>query len=308
MMLDESTATTSSPAAPGCPLLRPGCYLENLTAMPNPRVPALARCRDCSLVFRSELPPAKEIAALYDEEYFRDEANATAGGYENYDSDRAHIYRSSEQRLDLIERQAKPPGRMLDVGCALGTFLEAARARGWDVAGTDVAAYAVDEASKRLPGGDIRCVSDLRTTGWDDASFDAITMWDVLEHFPDPVDQLKACKDLLRTTGVLALYTPDVGSRAARTLGSRWLHYKGEHLFYFSPATLHEALALAGFRVTLETHIGKHVSLDVFTNRLGRYVPFLANPAGSALRKAGLAQKGLYVNPRDGLFVLAMPV
>ena len=58
----------------------------------------------------------------------------------------------------------------------------------------------------------------------------------------------------------------------------------------------------------METHIGKHVSLDMFTNRLALYAPFVANPAGAALRKAGLGTKGLYVNPGDGLFMLARPV
>ena len=80
-------------------------------------------------------------------------------------------------------------------------------------------------------------------------SFDAITLWDVLEHMADPIAVLKKAARLLRPGGILALNVPNIESLIAKLMGSRWPLLLTEHLYYFSPSSLRLLLERSGFSV-----------------------------------------------------------
>ena len=161
------------------------------------------------------------------------------------------------------------------------------------------------EAQERF-GSDAVHVGTLDSAPHAPESFDLITLWDVVEHVPDPGALLARARELLRPDGLLVLETQDVSSQFARVLGRRWHHYKhDEHLYHFTPATITTLLQGAGLRVDALTHrhAGKWVSLDFVAERSSRLHPALARVLG---RAAGRAQgAGAYVNVMDEMIVLA---
>jgi 2-polyprenyl-3-methyl-5-hydroxy-6-metoxy-1,4-benzoquinol methylase len=149
--------------------------------------------------------------------------------------------------LDRIEAVAKPAGkRVLDVGAAGGSFLAMARERGYQPLGCEpstwMCTFARDHYGLDLHPGTI---FDMPV---EPGTVDMLTLWDVLEHTPDPQAVLKRAHDLLTPEGVLVLSVPDYGSLAARGLGHRWPFLLTVHLYYFETPTMTELLRRTGFR------------------------------------------------------------
>ena len=120
-------------------------------------------------------------------------------------------------------------GHLLDVGCAVGFLLVAARERGFTVQGVEMSAwasqYARDENQLDVKTG------RLEAANFPAASFDAVVMADVIEHLTDPPNTLQAIHRVLKPDGRLLLLTPDVGSIAARLAGPRWWGLLDDHYF-----------------------------------------------------------------------------
>ncbi|MFP4056864.1 MAG: class I SAM-dependent methyltransferase [Candidatus Brocadiia bacterium] len=202
----------------------------------------VVRCAACGMVFVWPQPPADQLEALY-----------AAPGY-HAAIDEAERRRTFARRLGQLEELAPRRGRLLDVGCSTGTFLQVARDEGWDAAGVDLDPQAVEAARAR--GLDARC-GRIEEAGFEPQSFDVVTLFDLVEHTPEPRATLAACRRLLRPGGLLALTTPDIGGLvprvtywlSARTLGA-WDHPTPPgHLVQFSRRTLRQMLASTGFAV-----------------------------------------------------------
>lgn len=263
----------------------------------------LVQCSNCGLVFVSPRPDAHELYALYGETYFQNDDSSTVG-YTHYLKDETNIRKTFNGRLQRLERFAKP-GKLLDVGCAAGFFLSEANQRGWTVQGLDVSSFAVRYATERF-GFDVRQGS-FTELDYPEGTYDALTMWDVIEHVPDPKAYIQRAASLLRPGGVFALATPDVDSLPARLTGKRWVGYKlsEEHVYYFSARTLSHMLDEAGFDVVNVRHVGKFVTLRLFLDRLGMYSPLLAKLLARVERRFNLSDYSLYMNPFDIVAITA---
>jgi 2-polyprenyl-3-methyl-5-hydroxy-6-metoxy-1,4-benzoquinol methylase len=173
--------------------------------------------------------------------------------------------RTFDASLARIERLAGDPGRLLDIGTAAGAFLAAAKARGWHAEGCEPNKWLASWGSRQYgvtihPGG-------VFDQDYPPASFDVVTLWDVLEHTTDPKAMLERCRLLLRPGGLLVVNYPDVGSWIARLLGRRWLFLTSVHLHYFTRQTITHMLQSTGFKVDA---IGPHVQrleLDYILSR-----------------------------------------
>jgi len=137
--------------------------------------------------------------------------------------------------------------RLLDFGCGNGLFLELAHKRGFACHGVDLAADAIDVARTR-PGGAHTYrgrpdeIPELASGG-----FDVITMWSVLAHVAEPVDDIAMLRRLLAPDGVLLILTVNAGSLKLRRQLERWDGFTANHLVFFSPQTLPLLLRRAGF-------------------------------------------------------------
>ena len=138
------------------------------------------------------------------------------------------------------------PGQLLDVGCATGIFLDGMRQLGWDVKGIEPSAHAAAYARDRFQlsvfeGG-------IEEAPYDDATFDVITLWDVLEHLHDPLAALDQLRRWLRPGGLLVISIPNPDSLEARLFKSYWIGWDlPRHLNLFRPARLREILARTRF-------------------------------------------------------------
>jgi SAM-dependent methyltransferase len=92
---------------------------------------------------------------------------------------------------------------ILDIGSALGTFLKIAKDRGWDVSGVELSEYGVEYTRKQY-GFEVHH-GDVTTSNLTAESFDAITMWDVIEHVEDPVANLEKAIKLLKPNGMILI-------------------------------------------------------------------------------------------------------
>ncbi len=267
---------------------------------------SVVTCRGCGLTYVTpRLEDATLLDTVYDESYWRSQA-AKEHGYTDYRADEPLYLATYRRRMAVVRRHFARPGRVLDVGCAAGYFLSVMREQGWQVLGLEPSDAIRARALERL-GPDAVRDGLLGQVALPPASFDLVTLWDVLEHIPDPVSALRAARDLLRPGGKLLIETQNVDSRAARVLGKRWQHYKhAEHIYHFNPRTLADVLGRAGFRV-LENRPwlgGKYVSMGFVAERAGRLHPLLS----TLLKPLELLRsRSVYVNLLDEMIVVAEP-
>ncbi|MBI3761951.1 MAG: methyltransferase domain-containing protein [Chloroflexi bacterium] len=114
-------------------------------------------------------------------------------------------------------------------------------------------------------------------------SFDAVTLWDVIEHVPDPGALLWHCARVLRSGSLLALSTPDIGSPFARLTGRRWYELIRVHLYYFSRLTLTRLLTDTGFQIRYLRAHPHYFTLGHLAHRLAAYAPAPARALAAIL-------------------------
>lgn len=218
-------------------------------------------CKSCGLVFLNNLWPQEEIADVYDAGYYQERkeyyfGNVIAAPQSGRWNENLDDFLGG---LKTLGRFFHKPGKLLDIGCGIGIFLNMAREYGWEVTGVEVSPFAAEYARKRFNlevhrGG-------LRKSNFPSNTFDVVTLWDTFEHMADPFAELREIKRVLKTGGVLLLDTPNADGllRAAAdvlfrvTAGQchypvRKLYHK-YHLYYFGAANLSRALHEAGFTI-----------------------------------------------------------
>lgn len=256
---------------------------------------------ECGLLFVwpfLERPPAD----IYGADYF---GGASKGfGYVDYDLEKKTLEGLLARILARIAELAPRKGSLLDVGAATGHFVGMARDAGWDARGIDVSAHSATAAQAK--GLRVEAAT-LDGYGGESGSLDALTMWDVIEHLPDPFKGLKRCHELLKPGGVLAIITPDGGSLWARLLGKRWHSLvPPEHIFIFNRNALRRALDRAGFEVAEASNPIKSFTLPYVLSTMARWTGIAALArAAEALRGTALAKFAFPIPLRDNLLVLA---
>jgi 2-polyprenyl-3-methyl-5-hydroxy-6-metoxy-1,4-benzoquinol methylase len=213
----------------------------------------LVRCTRCDLVY---------VSPTFDEAHYK--SVYTSADYQDIVRDlgiNSHAYRverfGSERVALMAPHLSTGTPRYLDVGCSTGFVVEAARDTGWNAIGIDLNPSAVEFGVSR--GLDLRTVA-LEDAGFEPESFDAVSLFDVLEHLLDPVRTLRACARLLAPGGIVFLYVPNYDS-ASRLLMGKDAHFiwPTHHLNYYTPVTIRDLLS----RERLETVYVATEGLDV---------------------------------------------
>jgi 2-polyprenyl-3-methyl-5-hydroxy-6-metoxy-1,4-benzoquinol methylase/spore coat polysaccharide biosynthesis predicted glycosyltransferase SpsG len=215
------------------------------------------RCGRCGVIFmdRSCPPPIE-----YEREYFFESYKRQYG--KTYLEDFPKIKADGKRRLKIINSflpAKKTEGRsLLDIGCAYGPFLDAAREEGFSPVGIDPAQDAVSYVRQQLT---IPAVQGFFPNSPLPSSrpYDAVTLWFVIEHFTDLKAALSQIKKNLKPGGILAFSTPSFSGVSGRSSLSRFLSASpADHFTIWSPAMCKKALALYGFRVKKTISIGHH--------------------------------------------------
>jgi len=210
-------------------------------------------CADCGLVYVTPRFSGEALREVYGHTYWRSD-KPRVQGYSDYTADEELYLKTYRHRLGFLEHLLDRKLRVLDVGCAAGFFLRIMSEKGHEVAGIELSAEIATHAKEHL-GVDAVHVGTLDDVPADhpkiiEGSFDLVTMWDVVEHVPDPQSLLRRARKLLKPTGKLVLETQNVSSSFAKLLGRRWHHYKhAEHLYHFNRETIRTLLGQAGFEI-----------------------------------------------------------
>lgn len=220
------------------------------------------RCSQCGLVFLDSHDGPPDQGSKYSRDYYEErDAYYYRNSIVDPESGIEHeSIKDFRKGLEIIAGM-KRPGRILDVGCALGIFLAMARERGWETYGVDISKFAVEFAEKRFGGQFF--AGHLRDARFPERFFDVITLWDCLEHLEDPLEELAEIKRILKDDGVILFDTPNAESLMRLIAGLIYrasagsIRYPVEklyhiyHLYYFSPETVANLLGQAGLRVRL---------------------------------------------------------
>ncbi len=245
--------------------------------------------------------------AVYEGDYF---TGASQGfGYTDYDTDKQPMIPTFKTYLRRIDHYAGSGAgkRILDVGAATGFFLNLAREEGWQTSGIEPSDSAAQIArNKNL---DVKTGILLPET-FPSGYFDAITLWDVIEHLPDPKATLGIVHDLLKPGGVLAINTPDASSTWSWLMGKKWhLLCPPEHLSLFTKTAMERLLQASGFELLERDKIGKKFTLQYIAQTLAHWRKSqFWESAARRLHASAVGDWSIPINLRDNVFLVARKV
>jgi 2-polyprenyl-3-methyl-5-hydroxy-6-metoxy-1,4-benzoquinol methylase len=222
------------------------------------------QCLSCGLIYLAPRPATESLSVIYARWY--------RFAYKRVMTDPAHIAERMREferyHLKKLEASCPQRGRLLDVGCGSGLFLGLAKQRGWKVTGIEFDPSTAEWG--RAHGGiyDIRC-GVPGTVLKKGEEFDAITMFDYLEHTDRPGDDLDRLVSHLAPGGVLMIRVPNAGGWQARTMGSRWIAIMPTHLSSFSKDVLADGLTQRGLEILHLTAGNYRTEADILKQRIG---------------------------------------
>lgn len=284
----------STPTVNASPQTRT-CILCGTDASHREYYPGILRCPSCTLVFADAHLSAAELEHLYQRDYFFGDE------YLNYQEDKPYLQRNFRARLKTLRRFSHG-GKLFEIGCAYGYFLELA-AKIWQAEGCDISAGACQDARSR---GLNATAGDFLSLPLEQGRYDVVALWDTIEHLARPDLYIEKASQLLKQGGVLCATTGDIDSLVARSRGQRWrLIHPPTHLYYFSGKTIGKMFEKYGLEIVHFQHVGYSRSVQQMLYSL------LVLNRETTIRKAiynvlkPLFSFPLYLNLYDIMFVIA---
>jgi len=209
------------------------CLLSGSTDLrPLEGYEGLVKSSPLGFVFDRRIPTSQELQAHY-------------AGYSRNDYLSPLTVKRYNELLDFFESFRKT-GRILDLGCGVGYFLEEARKRGWETCGTEFTREAIDICSAK---GIQMQEGKTRTDMFPAEAFDIVTSFEVIEHINYPLEEMDCVRHFLRRGGLFYCTTPNFNALERFRLRSayRVIAYP-EHLSYYTPRTFHYLMRQKGMK------------------------------------------------------------
>lgn len=203
------------------------------------------QCNACTLSFTQDAPDAASIAPYYKSEAYISHTN-TSKGFINALYQKVRKY-TIGQKVRMIRSNTVASGHILDLGCGTGAFLNAMKESGWKATGLEPDEDARAKA-KALYG--LEPLPAEAFYGLTPYSFDAVTMWHVLEHVHELHGYIEQIKSLLNASGKLFVAVPNYSSHDANAYGAEWAAYDvPRHLYHFTPQSMKVLLQRHGMTI-----------------------------------------------------------
>jgi len=200
----------------------------------------MVKCKNCGLTYLNPRPDWPTLNSLYRSYHTRNQKDV-----ETWKLLMNKIY---AETADFITMKFPGPGKLLDIGCGYGHFLNIMRTTGWDVKGIDTSSPAVEYANSKDLSVEHGIFNNDKYTS---ESFNVVTLFYVLEHLQDPLDMLKKIYSILKPGGILILRVPYT-TPIVKTLSifniKNNLYDSPFHLYDFSPETLNNIVDKAGYK------------------------------------------------------------
>ena len=240
----------------------------------------ILQCTECGLG-RAEAE-SFDVNTYYTEDYF---TGARRDGYADYRGSESVLRREFARTLDFI-RHFRDGGRLLEIGCAYGFFLQEAR-QFYEVAGIEIADAAVTFCRTRGLSVTHGIADEAALAQF--GMLDVIVLLDVIEHLADPQATLTLCRKHLNPGGVIVITTGDFASFYARLAGSHWrLMTPPQHLWFFTPESIRRVSHSLGLTMQACDHPWKFVPLALIEFQMRRLLGADARPATGFANHIGL--------------------
>jgi len=235
----------------------------------------ILKCLHCGLVFNETRHDAKKLLDFY--------SNVEDPTYlKNIDS----RFKTFRYNFAKIKPRLPASGKLLDIGSYCGISLKVAHENGYETLGVEpskwAAGYSEEVMQERVFQGVLR---DLPT---EEGPFDVITMWDVMEHLPHPVEEMKRIHSRLKPGGVFAFSTLFIDNWYPKIMKERWPWYMDMHLFYFTLDAMNQLLTKAGLQLVHHQKYTHVITLEYFFFKLDALGVFGAKFLGDAIGKTSL--------------------
>ena len=249
-------------ACPVCNSDNQAEYLKTYDRFDNSRQKlfTIVKCQNCNFVFVNPRPNSQNLGKFYE-----------VKGYDPFLSteqkfsirDKFYMFLRNfnlSQKYSKISKLKPEPGKILDIGCATGEFLQKFREPNWQCTGVEV----VEDARNKAKSKNIAVYPSVDTLP-QDSKFDIITMWHVLEHVHNLQDSVKKIESLLKKDGFLIIAVPNIDSFDAGKYGKNWIALDTpRHLYHFSTTTISKLMEHHNLQL-----IKKHsIILDILYNNL----------------------------------------
>lgn len=204
------------------------------------------QCAGCSLRFTQDIPDLLSVGSYYLSDAYISHTDTSEG----FINSLYHMVRrrTLQRKLQLVKKATGiQKGTLLDVGAGTGAFVNTAQLDGWSVTGLE------PDAGTRQRAGSLYGIT-LQTTDTlfqlPAGSFDAVTLWHVLEHVHELHDYMEQIKKLLKVNGRALIAVPNYTSYDANAYQQYWAAYDvPRHLYHFSPAAIEKLLQLHGLQL-----------------------------------------------------------
>lgn len=244
-----------------CPVCRKQFDSKD-TLIARTRERTFRRCQNCSMLYQSWTIKSEETK--YNHAYFFEDYQKQYGKtyLEDFGSIKAQCIRRTGN-IDFIyhrNHQSITPA-ILDIGCAMGPFLDAANDAGWQVFGTDISKDAVEYVQRTLNFPAV-CASFPEFNPEKEfgiTQFDAVTMWYVIEHFQNLDNVLKAVSKIIKKDGIFAFSTPSASGVSAKYHRTKFFEQSpADHYTLWEPENAKLILKKYGFKVVKIVSTGHH--------------------------------------------------
>ena len=240
----------------------------------------IIRCTTCGLVRAGRADDFITRAAFY-----------AACQSEPSPTEEANQAATAQSRLSHIQREFFPGSTLLDVNCGQGIFVAEAMKLGWQADGINPSENEVLTARRRSPWSHIY-VGNIESAIFPAASYDVITLWNVLEHTDNPRAVIERLTPWLSSGGLLVMTLPNINSVQAQIMGKQWPMLKRNTLWYFSPKNIKQLLTELGFEKIVVRPVRRKLSLEALFNlsgplkRISVWVPTGEMEVSSQLKNA----------------------
>jgi 2-polyprenyl-3-methyl-5-hydroxy-6-metoxy-1,4-benzoquinol methylase len=269
-MAEQATAEPNTSACAACGSGTAPRYRFTVNGCP------IRQCPACGIGHAE--PGGFEPMSYYTADYFN---GSHSDGYADYRGAEP-VLRKEFARTVAFLRGIVPSGRLLDIGCAYGFFLQEAKPF-YEVSGIELAEDAA--AYCRTSGLDVHTGIADEAAMARAGPLDVMTLFDVIEHLPDPHEVLALAARHLKPGGIVVVTTGDFGSLTAKLMGPKWrLMTPPQHLWFFTRESIRSMGARSGLTMTRFSHPGKVVPLSLIGFQLRRMLGLRPAPLAAASR------------------------
>jgi len=206
----------------------------------------ISECGECHLRFTNPIPNENEISKYYQSEDYISHSDTSKGLInKSYQLIRNFTLRS--KRNLIVKESGLDAGRILDIGCGTGEFLNIMKNAGWDVNGFEPDAGARQRAFSNYQ---LKVDPPEKLFELSENEFDVITLWHVLEHVHRLDDYMNQINKILKSEGRLFIAVPNYTAYDARYYGNGWAAYDApRHLYHFAPQSMSTLLERFHFQL-----------------------------------------------------------